>query len=307
MSEKLVYQTDCPNLQVVNRGKVRDVIDLGPHLLLVATDRLSAFDVVSQDPIPGKGRVLTEMSAFWFDWLGKKLPWLQTHFITVDWAEMCQLHPELEQYRDQLEGRSMLVKKMDLVFKVEFIPRDYLYGSSLKDYLATGEVCGIQLPAGMKKADKLPVTMFTCSTKAETGHDENISLNESIRGGLLRPIEATALAGISTLLLMLANRHSTRCGIIIPDTKFEFGLLNGIICLCDEVLTPDSSRFWPSSQYKPGYDQPSFDKQFVREYLEDLVAQGKWNKQAPMPALPQQIIDGTARRYQEALNFLCKV
>ena len=303
----VVRETNCPDLNMRQRGKVRDVFDLGEHLLLVATDRLSAFDVVSTDPIPGKGRILTQMSAFWFDWLAGNVPWLRTHFVTVDWDQMCGLHPKLKAYRDQLEGRSMLVKKLERIFPVEFIPRDYLYGSSLKNYLATGQVCGITLPPGMKKADKLPVTMFTLSTKAKSGHDENISLDEAIKRGLLTPVEATALAGLATLLLMLANGWSVQRGIIIPDTKFEFGTLDGQIYLADEVLTPDSSRFWPANGYVPGQDQPSFDKQFVREYLEAEVTAGRWDKTDPMPKLPPEIIEGTAKRYREALQLLCNV
>lgn len=302
---KLIYDTSCPSLQLSNRGKVRDVYDFPKRLLLVATDRLSSHDVVSEQPIPDKGRVLTAMSVFWFGWLAANLPWLKTHFITANWDEIVRLQPEVAPYVDQLAGRSMLVHKVDRIIPIEVIIRLFLYGSGWKDYQKTGMVCGIKLPEGMKQADALPVPTFTPSTKAPQGsHDENISVEQAIEKGLVTQTEITTVGAVGCLILKLADDFAAPLGIRIPDTKLEFGVLNGELLLADEVLTPDSSRFWPTDQYQPGGEQPSLDKQFVREYLEGLMKEGKWNKQSPMPMLPPDIISGTTERYLKALCML---
>ncbi len=301
----VVYETNCPALKLLGRGKVRDIYDLGKYLLLVATDRLSAFDVVSVDPIPEKGRVLTAMSVFWFGWLEHTLPWLKTHFVTADWPEIVKLQPEVASYEGQLAGCSMLVYKVDRIIPVEAVVRLFLYGSGWGDYQKTGEVCGVKLPPGMRKADVLPAPMFTPATKEEQGqHDENVSVEEALKRGLITPLELSAVAATASLVLSLANEFAKTKGIIIPDTKFEFGMIDGELVLADEVLTPDSSRFWPEDQYKPGGDQPSLDKQFVREWLEEKVEAGHWDKTVPMPRLPQDIIIGTTERYLEALKRL---
>lgn len=300
----LLYETNCPKLDKPHRGKVRDIFTFDKTLLLVATDRISAFDVVSDQAIPEKGRLLTAMTVHWFDWMRGTLPWLENHFITADWAKIVDLQPELAPYEDQLAGRSMLVHKMDSIIPLEVIIRLYLYGSGWGDYQETGAVCGIQLPKGMKKADKLPAPMFAPSTKAEVGHDENISVDEAIRRGLITQAQMVALAGAGITILSQANEYAISKGIVVPDTKFEFGLLDGRIVLADEVLTPDSSRFWPADQYEPGKNQPSFDKQFVREYLETQVKAGRWDKTDPMPALPDEIVVGTTARYLQACKML---
>lgn len=296
----VVMQTCCPDLKLFCRGKVRDVYDLGAHLLLVATDRLSAFDVVSNDPIPGKGQVLTRLSAFWFDWIAANMPWLRTHFITSDWEKICELHPELSQYGDQLAGRSTLVYKLDEMFGIEMIIRLFLFGSGWKDYQKTGEVCGIKLPPGMLQAQIFDFPLVTPSTKAEEGHDENISVEEIISRGLVPKLQMKEMCYQALLLMLGASRLAEKRGVIICDTKFEFGLLHGGVVLADEVLTPDSSRFWPLDEYVVGRDQPSYDKQFVRIWLEE---QG-WDKKPPMPQLPEHVIAGTTERYFEALERL---
>ncbi|MDX9893572.1 MAG: phosphoribosylaminoimidazolesuccinocarboxamide synthase [Patescibacteria group bacterium] len=302
---KIVYETNCPKLPKPIRGKVRDNYHLGDRMLIVATDRLSAFDVVSEQPVPEKGRLLTQISAFWFGWLGENFPWIKTHFIAADWGEILKHHPELKRYADQLAGRSMLVDRLVKIFPVEAIVRLYLYGSGLKDYQATGEVCGIKLPAGMVKADQLPAPMFSPSTKAELGqHDENISFESAVARRLVTQQQLSAIAGISSLVLSQANEFALKRGVIIPDTKFEFGLLDNELVLADEVLTPDSSRFWPADKYQPGQDQPSYDKQFVREYLEEQAKKGLWNKKSPMPELPAWVIAGTTERYLEIARIL---
>jgi len=284
------------------RGKVRNNFDLiNRHRLIVATDRLSAFDVVMADPIPHKGMVLTQLSAFWFEKIKESFPWLPTHFITADWQEIIELHPEIKDAGEDLDGRSMLVHHAQRVLPVEAIVRGYLYGSGWKDYLKSGEVCGIKLPAGMKMADLMPFTAFTPSTKAEQGeHDQNIRPEDMQLGAN----EKQVVTAISILLYTWANAFAQARGIIIADTKFEFGTFPDGIYLIDEVLTPDSSRFWPKDQYQPGDEQPSFDKQFVRDYLEKLVQAGQWDKKSPAPRLPQEIIDGTSRRYLQALEIL---
>jgi phosphoribosylaminoimidazole-succinocarboxamide synthase len=270
---------------------VRDIYDLGDHYLIVATDRLSAFDVVLPTPIPDKGKVLTQMSAFWFGHFMHDVP---NHVVSTRVEEF---PTPLHLYRDQLAGRSMLVKKAK-VFPVECVARGYLTGSGLKDYNRTGKVCGIALPAGLRDSDRLPEPLFTPSTKAETGHDENISEEEAGR-----IIGADNIRELKRLTLMLYSRgveFALRRGIIICDTKFEFGVIDGRISIVDEMLTPDSSRFWPADQYTPGKPQPSFDKQFVRDYLERIG----WNKQPPGPELPSDIVDATSAKYREALRIL---
>jgi phosphoribosylaminoimidazole-succinocarboxamide synthase len=284
-------QTNMPGVKLHGRGKVRDIYDLGDHFLIVATDRLSAFDVVLPTPIPDKGKVLTQMSAFWFDHFK---PFVANHVFSTDVRD----YPaNIRQFSDQLEGRSMLVRKAK-VFPVECVARGFLTGSGLKDYNKTGKVCGIALPAGLRDADRLPQPIFTPATKAETGHDENISEDEAGR-----IVGADAIKRLKELTLSIYSRAvdfaSTR-GIIICDTKFEFGVIDGQITIVDEMLTPDSSRFWPASEYSPGKPQPSFDKQFVRDYLERIG----WSKQPPAPELPAEIVEATSAKYREALRIL---
>lgn len=286
-----VVQTNLPGVNLKGRGKVRDIYDLGEHFLIVATDRLSAFDVVLPTPIPNKGKVLTQMSAFWFDQFKNVVP---NHVVSTEVAD----YPKnLHAFRDQLEGRSMLVKKAK-VFPVECVARGFLTGSGLKDYNKTGQVCGIPLPAGLRDSDRLPQPIFTPSTKAETGHDENISEEQAAK-----IIGQENIQKLKELTLMLYSRgveYASTRGIIICDTKFEFGTIDGKISIVDEMLTPDSSRFWPADKYSPGKPQPSFDKQFVRDYLEKIG----WNKQPPAPELPEEIVNATSAKYVEALRVL---
>ena len=284
-------KTDLPGVKLHGRGKVRDIYDLGDHFLIVATDRLSAFDVVLPTPIPDKGKVLTQMSAFWFDRFKDVVP---NHVVSTDVSKYPQ---NLHQFRDQLEGRSMLVKKAK-VFPVECVARGFLTGSGLKDYNKTGSVCGIKLPSGLRDSDRLPEPVFTPATKAETGHDENISEEQAAK-----IIGQDTVVRLKELTLQLYSRgveYAKTRGIIVCDTKFEFGLIDGKISIVDEMLTPDSSRFWPADQYSPGKPQPSFDKQFVRDYLEKIG----WNKQPPAPELPDDIVNATSAKYVEALRLL---
>jgi len=286
-----ITKTDLSGVKLHGRGKVRDIYDLGEHFLIVATDRLSAFDVVLPTPIPDKGKVLTQMSAFWFDHFKNFVP---NHVVSTsvdDYPK--QLHP----FRDQLEGRSMLVRKAK-VFPVECVARGFLTGSGLKDYNKTGSVCGIALPAGLKDSDRLPQPIFTPSTKAETGHDENISEEEA--GKIIGQENIQRLKELTLSLYSRGVEYALTRGIIICDTKFEFGVIDGEITIVDEMLTPDSSRFWPADRYSPGKPQPSFDKQFVRDYLERV----KWNKQPPAPELPEDIVKATSAKYVEALRLL---
>ncbi|PYS07798.1 MAG: phosphoribosylaminoimidazolesuccinocarboxamide synthase [Acidobacteria bacterium] len=286
-----LMKTELAGLKLHGRGKVRDIYDVGEHLLIVATDRLSAFDVVLPTPIPNKGKVLTQMSAFWFDHFKDFVP---NHVVSTKVDEYAK---ELRQFREQLEGRSMLVKKAK-VFPIECVVRGFLTGSGLKDYNRTGQVCGIALPAGLRDSDRLPRPIFTPATKAETGHDENISEEQAakiIGQDNIRKLKDLTLSIYSRALDFAAKR-----GIIICDTKFEFGAIDGEIRIVDEMLTPDSSRFWPADQYSPGKPQPSFDKQFVRDYLERI----NWNKQPPAPALPDDIVRATSAKYVEALQIL---
>ncbi len=286
-----LLQADLGNVKRIAQGKVRDIFDVGEHLLLVCTDRLSAFDVVLPDPIPGKGKVLTQLSAFWFRRFSGVIA---NHMVSVDPAD----YPaELAPYREQLAGRSMLVRKTRPL-PVECVVRGYLAGSGWNEYRDSGRVCGIELPPGLRQADKLPYPIFTPATKATTGHDENISeakMAEMVGGALTAFVKAVAVD-----IYRQAAAYALERGIIIADTKFEFGMLGNDVILIDEVLTPDSSRFWSAKEYQPGSSPPSFDKQFVRDWL---LASG-WNKRPPAPNLPAEVIAGTAARYREAYRLL---
>ena len=286
-----LLHTDFPDLPLHASGKVRDVYKLDGQLLFVATDRISAFDYVLASGIPSKGRVLTQISLFWFDFL-KDIT--ANHVVTAD---VDQYPAAVRQYRDQLRGRSMVVCEAAM-FPVECVVRGYLSGSGWKEYQRDGRVCGIPLPAGLRESDRLPRPIFTPSTKAASGHDENISFEEMVK--LVGHEDAEYLRDISLKIYTAAAEYAAKRGIIIADTKFEFGrAANGII-LADEVLTPDSSRFWPADKYAPGKAQESFDKQFVRDYLESI----KWNKQPPAPALPAEVAEKTSEKYIEAYRVL---
>jgi phosphoribosylaminoimidazole-succinocarboxamide synthase len=286
-----LLQTDFSDLPLHASGKVRDVYKLDGQLLFVATDRISAFDYVLASGIPSKGKVLTQISLFWFDFLKDITP---NHVVTAD---VDQYPPAIRQYRDQLRGRSMVVREAAM-FPVECVVRGYLSGSGWKEYQRDGRVCGISLPAGLRESDKLPHPIFTPATKAASGHDENISFDEMVKR--VGHEDADYLRDISLKIYTAAAEYAARHGIIIADTKFEFGrAANGII-LADEVLTPDSSRFWPADKYSPGKAQESFDKQFVRDYLESI----KWNKQPPAPALPAEVAEKTSEKYIEAYRVL---
>jgi phosphoribosylaminoimidazole-succinocarboxamide synthase len=282
---RVVSQTDFPGLKLRGRGKVRDIYELGDRLLIVATDRLSAFDVVLPTPIPDKGRVLTQLSLFWFERLADVVP---HHVISA-----ANFTGELAPYADSLEGRAMLVRRTEPV-PIECVVRGYISGSGWKDYQKTGGICGMPLPAGLRESDKLPEPIFTPSTKATTGHDENISFEETVaRVG--RNL-AERLRETSLTIYRRAAEHAATRGIIIADTKFEFGLLGQELIWIDEALTPDSSRFWPTDEYEPGKTQPSFDKQYVRDYLERIG----WNKLPPGPELPADVVAGTRDKYRES-------
>jgi phosphoribosylaminoimidazole-succinocarboxamide synthase len=288
----VITQTDCPELNLVNRGKVRDIYDLGEHLLIVTSDRISAFDVIMDEGIPQKGYVLTQISKFWFEQMADLIP---HHLISTEVDDFPAI---THQYRDQLEGRSMLTKKAQPL-PVECIVRGYLSGSGWKEYQKLGSVCSIPLPKGLVQSDKLPETLFTPSTKAELGeHDENISFDETVK--LCGQEIAEQVRDISIKIYERARQLADTKGIIIADTKFEFGTLDGKLIWIDEALTPDSSRFWPKDLYQPGQAQPSFDKQFLRDYLETL----DWGKQAPPPKLPEEIVRKTGEKYLEALKRL---
>lgn len=281
----VISQTEFPGLKLLGRGKVRDIYDLGDQLLIVATDRLSAFDVVLPTPIPDKGRVLTQLSLFWFDKLADVVP----HHV----IEAKNFTGELAPYAGSLAGRAMLVRRTEPA-PIECVVRGYISGSGWKDYQKTGAICGIPLPAGLRESDRLPEPIFTPSTKATTGHDENISFDETV-SRIGRPL-AERLRDVSLTLYRRAAEHAAARGIIIADTKFEFGLRGNELIWIDEALTPDSSRFWPADQYSPGKAQPSFDKQFVRDYLERIG----WNKQPPAPPLPPDVVAGTQQKYRDA-------
>jgi phosphoribosylaminoimidazole-succinocarboxamide synthase len=288
---RVVLQTSFPELTLHARGKVRDLYNLNEHLLLVATDRISAFDCVLSTGIPEKGRILTQLSLFWFDFLKDVV---NNHLVTAKVEEYPQ---ELQRYSDQLRGRSMLVNKAQMV-DVECVVRGYISGSGWKDYQKDGTVCGIQLPAGLRESDKLPEPIFTPASKATTGHDENISFSDMCKrtGTEL----AKQLRDLSIMIYQKASDYAASRGIIIADTKFEFGHTQQGLVLADEVLTPDSSRFWPADKYQPGQTQESFDKQFVRDYLEAI----KWNKQPPAPSLPEDVARKTSEKYIQAYRVL---
>lgn len=291
-ASKSVTETNAPELSLVHRGKVRDVYQVNEQrLLLVATDRISAFDCILPNPIPYKGAILTALSTFWFRRLANTV---KNHLITADFEDM----PENVRLYEELRGRSMMVRKTK-VFPVECIVRGYLEGSGWKDYQATSEICGHKLPENLRQCGKLPEPIFTPATKAAAGHDENIS--EAEFAGIIGTEAADRLKSSSLQIYKEASEYALTRGIIIADTKFEFGLdENGNILLIDEVLTPDSSRFWAAETYSPGKAQPSFDKQFVREYLETL----DWNKQPPAPVLPEEIVQATTERYLQAYRLL---
>lgn len=292
MSSSVVLETNLAGLTLQRRGKVRDVYDLGSELLIVATDRISAFDHVLASGIPDKGKVLTQLSAFWFEKMGDLVP---HHLLSINVDEFPAAARE---HRDVLHGRSMLVRKTTPL-PVECVARGYLVGSGWKDYQRTGSVCGVALPAGLRDSDRLPETIFTPATKADTGHDENISeaqAGEIVGTELIRKLRELTIAIYERGVTYAASR-----GIIIADTKFEFGIAaDGTLTLIDEVLTPDSSRFWPADAYEPGRSQPSFDKQFVRDHLEAIG----WNKQAPAPGLPDDVVSRTREKYIEAFRRL---
>ncbi|MFO7831105.1 MAG: phosphoribosylaminoimidazolesuccinocarboxamide synthase [Desulfuromonadaceae bacterium] len=290
----VVLESECPELKLVNKGKVRDIYDVGEHLLIVTTDRISAFDVIMNEGIPDKGFVLTQISKFWFEKMGDIIP---HHIVSTDVDDF----PEVaQQYRTQLEGRSMLVKKARPL-PVECIVRGYISGSGWKEYKENGSICGIPLPEGLKESDRLPEVIFTPSTKADIGeHDENIPFSrvEELCGAEL----AAQLKEVTLEIYKRARDYAETKGIIIADTKFEFGIYNEELIWIDEALTPDSSRFWPADKYEPGGPQPSFDKQFLRDYLETL----DWGKTAPAPDLPEEIVRKTGEKYKEALTRLTK-
>ncbi len=292
---QLVMQTDFPGLNLIARGKVRDIYDLGETLLLVTSDRISAFDVIMNEPIPDKGFVLTQISAFWFRQMEDIVP---NHIISIDVAD----YPaECQPYAEILKGRSMLVKKATPL-PVECIVRGYVSGSGWKDYKATGKISGITLPVGLKESDRLPEPIFTPSTKADLGaHDETISFEKMIE--LCGRDLAEKARDYTLKIYRRAHELADKKGIIIADTKFEFGVYNGELIIIDECMTPDSSRFWLKDAYQPGGAQPSFDKQFLRDYLETL----DWGKCAPAPVLPQEILDKTADKYREALQKIAGI
>ncbi len=286
-----ILETHIPPLRLWRRGKVRDVYDLGDKLLIVATDRISAFDVVLPTGIPGKGVVLTQLSLYWFRLLSDVVA---NHVIASDVAEY---GPELAAYRSQLEGRSMIVAKTEPL-PAECVVRGYLVGSGWKDYKQTGAVCGIELPKGLRESERLDPPIFTPSTKAEVGHDENIDFARLEK--LLGSRRADEVRGISLTLYERARAHAASRRILLADTKFEFGLEGERLVWIDEALTPDSSRFWPLDGYEPGRPQPSFDKQYVRDYLESL----KWDKRPPAPSLPPDVVARTRDKYREALALI---
>ncbi len=292
MMNSILTITELPGVPLFIRGKVRDVYQLGDKLLIVATDRISAFDYVLASGIEGKGRVLTQLSRFWFDLLR---PIVENHVVST---EVSEYPSALQPFRDQLVERSMLVRKTKMV-PAECVARGYLSGSGWKDYLGAGAVCGIPLPKGLKESSRLPEPIFTPSSKAKSGHDENISF-ERFAAGVGDQALAEKLRELTLKLYSTAAAYAEERGIIIADTKFEFGLWDGRIILIDECLTPDSSRFWPKSSYREGGPQPSFDKQYVRDYLESI----HWNKRPPAPALPEEVSKATTQKYFEAYRRL---
>ena len=288
-----LFESNLPGLKLLFRGKVRDVYDFGTELLIVASDRLSAFDVILPTPIPDKGKILTALSNFWFEKLSGIIP---NHLTGKPLESVIKNKEGLQ----QAEGRTVIVRKTEPL-KIEAVVRGYLAGSGWKDYQKTGAVCGIQLPSGLQEAARLPGPIFTPATKADRGaHDENIPFTEAEE--IVGKVIAGQAREVSIHLYQEAAKWAEARGIILADTKFEFGLLNGKLVWIDEALTPDSSRFWPRDQYKVGISPPSFDKQFVRDYLESI----QWNKKPPAPALPPEIAQQTAEKYKEALNALTR-
>jgi len=286
---RVVRETKFAGISPAARGKVRDIYDAGDQLLIVATDRLSAFDVILPTPIPDKGRVLTQLSLFWFDLLGDVIP---NHVLSAT-----EFPAQFAAYREELEGRSMLVRKT-APLPIECVVRGYVSGSGWKDYRASGKICGIALPAGLRESDRLPEPIFTPATKAATGHDENISFERAAE--LIGSERARQVRDVSLEIYRRAAAYAEPRGILLADTKFEFGLLNNELIWIDEALTPDSSRFWPAAQYQPGGPQPSFDKQFVRDYLESI----HWPKTPPGPELPAEVVAATRGKYREAYRIL---
>jgi phosphoribosylaminoimidazole-succinocarboxamide synthase len=282
---------ELPGIKKMRSGKVREVFDLGDTLLFVVTDRLSAFDVILPDPIPDKGAVLNQLSAFWFNRFGDKI---DNHFVTANFDEFPK---NLQPFREQLVGRSMIVKKTTPL-TLECVVRGYLAGSGWKEYQKSQNVCGIKLPAGLQLASQLPEPIFTPSTKADEGHDENIDMATCRK--MLGSDVADRVRDLSLEIYSRGRDHAAQCGIIVADTKFEFGKLDGKLLLIDECLTPDSSRFWPADQYVVGQSPPSYDKQFVRDYLETL----DWDKTPPAPRLPKDVIEKTSAKYREAFRRL---
>jgi len=290
-SNPVILKTDLAGVERHGSGKVRDVYRVDGKLLIVATDRISAFDYILPTGIPDKGRVLTQLSIFWFDFLRDLTP---THFLTSDVKE----YPEsLAPFADQLEGRSMLVKRANMV-EIECVARGYISGSGWKEYQQSGTVCGIKLPPGLRESDKLPEPIFTPATKAQTGHDENVSFEHVV--SLIGEDLAKRLRDLTLAIYNGAAQYAETKGIIIADTKFEFGFVGDELVLGDEVLTPDSSRFWPAESYRPGGAQFSFDKQFVRDYMESI----RWNKQPPAPPLPEEVAVKTSEKYRQAYSIL---
>jgi len=286
-----IFETSLAGIERHARGKVRDIYAAGEFLVIVASDRLSAFDYVLPTPIPDKGRVLTQLTLFWLDLLRDIVP---NHFVTADVSE----YPApFRNHRDQLEGRSMLVRRAKM-FDVECVARGYVSGSGWKDYKRDGKICGIALPPGLRESDRLPEPIFTPATKAQSGHDENISF-EAAAAVVGQPV-AERLRKLTLDIYKRASDYAASRGILIADTKFEFGMIGDELVLADEVLTPDSSRFWPRESYQPGGPQASFDKQYVRDYLESI----HWNKQPPAPALPPDVIQKTSEKYRDAYHVL---
>jgi phosphoribosylaminoimidazole-succinocarboxamide synthase len=286
---RVVQETKFAGITPVARGKVRDIYDAGDNLLIVATDRLSAFDVILPTPIPDKGRVLTQLSLFWFDLLKNVIP---NHVLSAT-----EFPAPFAEYREELAGRTMLVRKTEPL-PIECVVRGYVSGSGWKDYLATGKICGIALPAGLRESDRLTEPIFTPATKAVTGHDENISFESA--AALVGSERAKQVRDVSLEIYRRAAAYAEPRGILLADTKFEFGLLKDELIWIDEALTPDSSRFWPAGQYKPGGPQASFDKQFVRDYLESI----RWPKTPPGPELPSEVVAATRAKYREAYRIL---
>ena len=286
---RVIRQTHFAGLTPAARGKVRDIYDLGDKLLIVATDRLSAFDVVLPTPIPDKGRVLTQLSLFWFNLLKDVIP---NHVLSAT-----DFPAPFDKHREELEGRSMVVRKTKPL-PIECVARGYVSGSGWKDYRTTGEICGVALPAGLRESDMLPDPIFTPATKAASGHDENISFEQA--AALIGKELAEKVRAVTLEIYRRAASYAGPRGIILADTKFEFGLVNNQLLWIDEALTPDSSRFWPAAEYNPGGPQPSFDKQFVRDYLERI----RWPKTPPGPELPPEVVDATRAKYRQAFRIL---